>query len=328
MKRNNIQRIALLVIVIFSITLIAVLNQSASSSKTTTNLAAPTLNPDCGHPCPLCDSDDGNCADINTDWHGAIGVYTYADECINPIDYAKSMRCCSDKDCPINSYCDTDNGGICSSQIYLSPNTNTKDRDVPSDGIIITDLKLNWPTPGFHSLSSCYGWRKLNNKLDFHGGIDISIPENRMVQPAAKGVVVAYGDGCVEGNKRCNGGLGNFVTMKHNFNGKIYYTHYSHLKSVSDEAKDSYNKGNVLETYNTIGVSGNTGYSTGAHLHFELGTTLKKLDSSSINPCPYLYDNGQKVDCTCIGCSGAINNVCNSCPSGDYMNYNVCPKPA
>lgn len=70
---------------------------------------------------------------------------------------------------------------------------------------------------------------------------------------------------------------GNYVKIKHD-NGM--YTLYAHLKygSVAVKSGDRVSKGTVL------GYMGNTGYSFGAHLHFE----VRDKNNSVINPTPYL----------------------------------------
>lgn len=73
---------------------------------------------------------------------------------------------------------------------------------------------------------------------------------------------------------------GNYVLLKHP-NG--YYTLYAHMKykSVTVSIGDTVKQGQV------IGYMGNTGYSKGAHLHFEVRNTKNKR----INPTPYLDAN-------------------------------------
>lgn len=78
---------------------------------------------------------------------------------------------------------------------------------------------------------------------------------------------------------------GNYVLLKHP-NG--YYTLYAHMKykSVTVSIGDTVKQGQV------IGYMGNTGYSKGAHLHFEVRNTKNKR----INPTPYLDANLPKSD--------------------------------
>ena len=70
---------------------------------------------------------------------------------------------------------------------------------------------------------------------------------------------------------------GNYVLLKHP-NG--YYTLYAHMKYGSV----CVSKGQWVEKGQVIGYMGNTGYSQGAHLHFEVRNT----SNTRINPTPYL----------------------------------------
>ena len=68
---------------------------------------------------------------------------------------------------------------------------------------------------------------------------------------------------------------GNYVKIRHD-NGM--YTFYAHMKSVSVKLNQRVEKGTVL------GYMGNTGYSFGAHLHFE----VRDKNNNSIDPTPYI----------------------------------------
>ncbi len=103
------------------------------------------------------------------------------------------------------------------------------------------------PVPGSYRSQGIHGW----NGVDLAG-----IAEGTPVFAAAAGtVIVAKGDG------RENGGYGNYVVLTHD-NGT--QTLYAHLSSVSVSVGESLSKGEKL------GGVGNTGRSTGYHLHFEV----------------------------------------------------------
>lgn len=88
------------------------------------------------------------------------------------------------------------------------------------------------------------------------------------------GVVVGYRNNCTGFEK---GSYGNYVKLKHS-NG--YYTLYGHMayNTVKVKTGDKVKKGQVL------GYMGNTGYSFGGHLHFEVRDT----NNVRIDPIPYL----------------------------------------
>lgn len=64
-------------------------------------------------------------------------------------------------------------------------------------------------------------------------------------------------------------GIGNFVTLEHQINGRTFYSSYFHLRnnSVPLQVGDWVNEGD------TLGQVGNTGYRSGTHLHFQFGAT-------------------------------------------------------
>lgn len=102
-----------------------------------------------------------------------------------------------------------------------------------------------WPA-GNHSLSG-------NDYWSGHLGIDIAAGEGAAIGAADAGVVVFAG--------WANGGYGNMVMIDH---GNGYQSLYAHLSQVSASCGRSVGQGQ------TIGYSGSTGNSTGAHLHFEV----------------------------------------------------------
>jgi len=93
----------------------------------------------------------------------------------------------------------------------------------------------------------------------FHRGVDIATSGGR--EP-----ILAVATGTV--HTRCNGwcgSFGNYIVLRHNISGTIYYTLYAHLRYSS-----TLNVGNIVLQGQQIGVEGSTGNSTGPHLHFEV----------------------------------------------------------
>ena len=118
---------------------------------------------------------------------------------------------------------------------------------------------LIWPANG--AVSSPYGmrWGRL------HAGIDIPLPEGTPLRAADGGSVAIAG---------WVGGYGNYTCIQHS--GSLS-TCYGHQSSIGVSVGQSVSQGQV------IGHSGNTGNSTGPHLHFEV-----RINGSPVDPLGYL----------------------------------------
>lgn len=105
-----------------------------------------------------------------------------------------------------------------------------------------------------------------------HNGLDIAIGHGSSVYAGQSGVVAKASNGW-------NGGYGNMIIVTHYINGKTYATLYAHLSSINVSV------GQVVDQGQTIGNVGNTGSSTGPHLHFEVHPGGYK---NPVNPKDYL----------------------------------------
>lgn len=117
-------------------------------------------------------------------------------------------------------------------------------------------------------LSSDYGWRisPITGNEHFHNGIDLAAPRGTEVFPAREGSVIAVGRDSV---------YGNYIALSHEGG---YSTFYGHLDSTSVELNQT-----VTSTM-IIGRVGDTGLSTGPHLHFELRNPNGSFDPESFLP--------------------------------------------
>lgn len=88
--------------------------------------------------------------------------------------------------------------------------------------------------------------------IQFHKGMDIAVPFGTDVRAAARGTVIFAG---------AKGGYGNCVIISH---GNGLATLYGHLSTIKVKAND------VIEVNEVIAKSGNSGRSTGPHLHYEV----------------------------------------------------------
>lgn len=154
--------------------------------------------------------------------------------------------------------------------------------------VVDKDIILTWPVPEVYTISSPYGQERTDPTPHMHGGIDIPGDGLRVVA-AADGEVVLAG---WEYPSDHSYGFGKRVTIKHTLPGdKYYYTIYGHLSEISVSEGETVTKGQE------IGKTGDTGYSLGPHLHFELADG-PYLSRNSINVCPYV---GNPFGCTAPG---------------------------
>jgi len=116
----------------------------------------------------------------------------------------------------------------------------------------------------FAHVTSAFGYRASG----FHRGLDLASSRNNRepILAVAAGTVHRIVRGCVEGVTTCGGGYGNYIILRHNIGGTTYYSLYAHLNSITS----SLNVGNTVTLGQQIGVKGNTGSSTGPHLHLEI----------------------------------------------------------
>jgi murein DD-endopeptidase MepM/ murein hydrolase activator NlpD len=124
---------------------------------------------------------------------------------------------------------------------------------------------LIWPLSG--TLSSGFGPRSSPGGIGstYHEGIDISVPEGTPIRAAASGTVIMAS---------YNGGYGNYTCVDH---GSGLSTCYAHQSGFAVSAGQSVDQGQI------IGYSGNTGSSTGPHLHFEV-----RINGAAQDPMGYL----------------------------------------
>jgi len=123
----------------------------------------------------------------------------------------------------------------------------------------------------FDRISDYFGSRKdpFNGKLTMHHGMDFTGPEGADIYATGDGVVVESGYSFY--------GYGNRVVIDHGYGFK---TVYAHLKDIHAVVGQKVKRGEV------IGTLGNTGRSTGPHLHYE----VRKHDIT-VNPINYYFNN-------------------------------------
>ncbi len=127
---------------------------------------------------------------------------------------------------------------------------------VTKEGKTTSGNKMLWPTPG-HRITQYYSWR--------HHGLDIGDKTGTPLYAADTGTIEKIGWGR---------GYGNNIVIDHGGGKKTRYAHLSKFKVK---------KGQKIRRGEVIGFMGNTGWSTGPHLHFEVIINGKKY-----NPLNYI----------------------------------------
>lgn len=115
-----------------------------------------------------------------------------------------------------------------------------------------------------NGVSAGFGWRShpILNKKEFHPGIDLRADIGTPIYAPADGVIEFAGYN--------NSGFGYLVIIEHNFGFKTRFAHMSR--------KDVVKEGDFVKKGDLIGYSGNTGLSTGPHLHYEIRFIQRPLD--------------------------------------------------
>ena len=113
-------------------------------------------------------------------------------------------------------------------------------------------------------LSSNFGMRKhpISGFNKMHKGIDFAAPIGTPIYAGGNGIVEYVGT---------NGGYGKYIRIRHN---NEYKTAYAHLNSY----KKGISKGVRVNQGEVIGYVGNTGRSTGPHLHYEIIYQNKQIN--------------------------------------------------
>ena len=165
-------------------------------------------------------------------------------------------------------------------EVLLDVNDIKSDNIRPGDTLFIPGARMNdidlrmslgelfmYPLQS-RNITSRFGMRKdpISGVLQFHAGVDFKANTGTTVMAALDGVISVVGENWL---------YGKYIIMSHS-NG--YKTLYGHLNSYSVKQGDRIARGRK------IGEVGNTGYSTGPHLHFGIYDRNNKL----VNPLELL----------------------------------------
>ncbi|GAC1439797.1 MAG: hypothetical protein NVS3B26_05460 [Mycobacteriales bacterium] len=122
--------------------------------------------------------------------------------------------------------------------------------------------------PGVGVLTSGFKWRWGR----MHSGIDLAGPYGSAVVAVAEGTVIEADQ---------ESGYGNIVKIQHPDGVVTYYAHLSQILIT----------GGHVDAGQQIALEGNTGHSTGPHLHFEV-----RIDGTPIDPIPWLASHGVLIE--------------------------------
>ncbi|AIY05432.1 hypothetical protein Plano_1467 [Planococcus sp. PAMC 21323] len=129
------------------------------------------------------------------------------------------------------------------------------------------------PAAGQHT--SGFGGRDIGDGAETHLGYDIANATGTSVVAAADGYVSFAG---------VMGGYGNVVILTHSINGQTHATVYAHLNSINVTLSEFVSQGQQ------VGGMGNTGRSTGTHVHFEVHVgPWNGSRSNAVNPAQYIW---------------------------------------
>lgn len=148
------------------------------------------------------------------------------------------------------------------------------------DGNIPLPLIIN-----YSRISSQFGLRMhpIHKVYKGHGGVDLVTPDGSSVNAAARGVVEKVGWD--------PDGYGRYIVIRH---ADGYYSLYAHLEKSGTMVV----KGDNISNGQMIATSGNTGGSTGSHLHFEIvkANSLSGVFNKNNKVDPQsIYDLDQKL---------------------------------
>lgn len=119
----------------------------------------------------------------------------------------------------------------------------------------------------------CVDWPTLRYK--HHPAVDYLSADTNIVA-VADGVVVKMNTGC--GGQGCGNSFGNWLFLKHTLtDGSNLFSFYAHMSEMTPAVT----QGACIKTGQKIGVIGNTGIASAAHLHFAVQTNTNLLDYTS-----------------------------------------------
>lgn len=133
--------------------------------------------------------------------------------------------------------------------------------------VAVAKFVFGQPLPGY-AVNSPFGLRKMpwEEGGRLHEGVDIAAPSGAAVRATLAGVVVRSG---------VDGGYGRFIEVAHEGGLTSFYAHLGRVAALK--------AGAPVAAGDVVGYVGNSGRSTGSHLHFEI-----RLDGQPLNPVAFM----------------------------------------
>ncbi len=135
---------------------------------------------------------------------------------------------------------------------------------------------IRWPFPKYVPIASGFGSRPApcSGCSSYHDGLDFL--------PGGGAPIGAIADGVVATVQGSRGGYGTHVTVTHQIKGQTVVSYYAHMIAGSPTVS----VGQAVTVGQTLGLVGNTGASTGSHLH--LGITI---NGTFVDPYAWMLAN-------------------------------------
>jgi murein DD-endopeptidase MepM/ murein hydrolase activator NlpD len=134
---------------------------------------------------------------------------------------------------------------------------------------------IRWPFPSAVPISSGFGDRVAPCRYcsSDHRGVDFTPGNGAPIYAIADGVVTSSEFG---------GGYGQYVYIEHDINGRTVLSVYAHMQRDSSPLQE----GDEVRVGDFVGLVGNTGTSTGPHLHLEV-----RINGEYVDPFAWLKEN-------------------------------------
>lgn len=194
------------------------------------------------------------------------------------------------------SYFDNPNFGTDNIEPNENTDSDTENTDTSTTNTGINGGNLYWPTDST-TITSEFGLRERPTPTAStnHAGIDIGVPESTNVYATEAGTVITAA---------FNDSEGNYIEIDH---GNGYVSRYLHNSEFVVSVGTTVEKGQV------IAKSGNTGNSTGPHLHFEI-----RYNGEAIDPLSFKYHNGMGNGTGGIGETSTSSNSSGNATTNTY----------